>query len=391
MPLRCFVPAVALLSCLALGCSEPAPDFEFFDACDPRAVPDGACYAARRDPASAKVDLAMALAVRYIDEHPAAEHRWNWEEGVMMFAMTELYRVTGDVRVRDYYKTWIDHHLDEGYVIVWSDSCPPALSALALYIESGEPDYAEVGAEVFRFLAEDALRTDEGGISHLGALNVRTLWVDSLFMFGMNFTRWGEYQDDKSLLGEMGDQLDIFADLLQSESGMFVHAHGWPNSYDDDIYWGRGNSGVTVATADYLRARLLRHERDGRAEDILAAQIGGVLATQDADSGLWWSIVNRPGEIYLETSASALFAYGMARAYRYGLVGDEVLAPVAAAMAGIDTMIVVDELDRPLVTGISGPTGVGEFDDYARVRLEDDLSYGVGAVILALIETSGLL
>lgn len=371
------------------ACSSERPDFAFFDACDPRQVPDAACYAGKRHPASARVALATELALRFIEEHPAFEQEWNWEEGVLMYAMTELYRITDDVRIRDYYKAWIDHHIAESYSIFWSDSCPPALAAIALHAELGDEVYGEVAREVLRYLAVDALRTDEGGISHLGSFDLRTLWIDSLFMFGMVLTRWGEFDNDNGALDEMGDQLAIFADLLQSSSGLFVHAHDWPVNHDTDIYWGRGNSWVTVATADYLRARLLRYQSDQRAQQILQSQIRGVLETQDS-TGAWWTVMNRPGDTYLEISATALLAYGMARAYRYGLASTEVLGPVENAVAAVESAIVRDLQNRPLVTGISSPTGVGTFSQYARVPLQDDLSYGVGGAILALVESSGL-
>jgi unsaturated rhamnogalacturonyl hydrolase len=52
--------------------------------------------------------------------------------------------------------------------------------------------------------------------------------------------------------------------------------------------------------------------------------------------------------------------------------------------------IVRDSMDRPIVTGISGPTTVGGFQTYANVPVRQDLAHGVGAAILILIETSGL-
>jgi unsaturated rhamnogalacturonyl hydrolase len=389
---RANIGAMGVISlCVALAaCDDPAPDFAFFDACDPRQVPDAECYAAKRDPASTNVALATDIALRYIDEHPAAEQEWDWGPGVLMFAMTELYRVTGDARFRDYYRDWIDHHIREGWAIVWSDSCPPALSALALFQETGGEDYRAIVDEVLVYLEEIVLRTEHGGISHLGTLNVPTLWLDSLFMFGMVLNRWGEHDGDKNALDEMSDQLRIFADLLQDDSGLLVHAHGWPLDYDDDIFWARGNSWVTASTADYLRVRLLRHESDDEATQILLSQIDGILATQDAASGMWHTIMNRGDETYLETSGTALVSYGMARAYRYGILGDEVLGPVDRALQGVRGAIVDDGDGRPVVTGISGPTGVGEFEDYASISVQDDVSYGVGAAILALVETSGL-
>ena len=46
--------------------------------------------------------------------------------------------------------------------------------------------------------------------------------------------------------------------------------------------------------------------------------------------------------------------------------------------------------DGPVVTGVSLATDPWSFEEYASVPLGDDVNYGVGAVILALIETSGL-
>jgi len=372
------------------GCSTtPPPDYEFFDSCNPKEIPDNECYASKRAPASEQVALATEIAHQYISVHPAVEQAWNWEEAVLMYAMTELYRVTGDTQIRDYYKAWIDHHIEEGYAVLVSDGCPPALVATSLYEETGDESYADISREVLRYLDEDAQRTEQGGISHMGALNIVSLWVDSLFMFGMVLNRWGELSDDEKTINLMGEQLNIFATLLQSENGLFVHAYDWPLEFDTDIYWGRGNSWVTVATADYLRVRTLRHEEDKVAEEILSKQIKGILDSQDA-SGAWWSIMNHPEEIYLETSAAALFAYGLARAYRYGFAGDEVLKPIKDAVTYVQDQIDRDEQNKPIVTGISGPTMVGTFDNYARVSLLDDASFGIGGVILALIETSGL-
>lgn len=99
---------------------------------------------------------------------------------------------------------------------------------------------------------------------------------------------------------------------------------------------------------------------------------------------------------YLETSASALFAYGLARAYRYGILGDAERKAAQKAVLGVQEMI-VDDGDGPIVTGVSIATDpwplrspTGGVDGYLDVPIEDDVNYGVGAVILALLETSGL-
>jgi len=379
---------VIVFTASVAACSEPPPpDYAFFDACDPRTPPDATCYAERRDPASADVVLALEIAHRYIDEHPPESLRWDWGEGVLMYAMTELARVTGDAGVKAYYAAWMDHHLEEGYSLGVSDSCPPALTAIARYVETGDDRYAAVARDVMHYLDEVALRTDEGGISHLGTLRIRTLWIDSLFMFGMVLDRWAEVSGDDHALDEMGTQLRIFARLLERPDGFFLHSYQWPEAHDD-VPWARGNSWVTVAGADYLRVRALRHQGDDLGV-VVARQALAVVGAQDAATGKWHTVLDR-SETYLETSATGLFAYGLARGFRYGVFGDDTLDTIRRAVAGVRSSVVRDGDGRPVVTGISGPTIVGTFDDYARVPVVDDLHYGVGAAILALIEASGL-
>ncbi len=361
----------------------------YYDKCDAD-VPAAECYATRRAPESEQVALATDIALRWMDEHPAQEQSWDWGPGVLMFALTELHRLTDDERLRDYYSAWLDHHIQEGYNIIWSDSCPPAITAIALLSETSTDEYQQVVDDVLQYLLVDARRTDYGGISHNGDLGAPSIWVDSVFMFGMVLTRWGELSGDVSFLDLMSEQMGIFAPRLQHENGLMQHAFDWPGNVDTDIYWNRGNSWVTASLSEYLRVRLLRGEFDPAVQKVFTDQVRGALELQDPDTGLWWTIMNRPGEIYQETSGPALFAYGMARAYRYGFLGEQELAAALRAVEGVRGRIEPDAQGRPVVTDISLGTDPTNFETYASVPLRDDINYGVGAAILALIETSGL-
>lgn len=374
---------------------ETAP-FQPFDYCEPDTPPDAQCYAEKRDPQSANIKLAKAIADKQLALHPPETLKWDWGETVMLLGLVELYRVTGETKYRDYYKAWMDYHIQEGYLLGSSDTCAPAAVALALLKETGEDKYRGVMDAALNYLYNEALRTEEGGLNHLGiwdGLGI-TLWVDSLFMFGNVLTGWGEYADDLQALDEYTFQHEIFTRLLQEELGFYKHAYGYKGEQDDNVYWARGNSWVTVASFDHLRARQGRGEWNEGIAGIKAAvdwQVSAILDYQDEESGLFWTILNRPGESYLETSATALFALGMARGYRYDLADETVLPAIKAAMDGVRSKIITDDQDRPVITDISGPTGVGHFEMYATLDVYDDISYGIGAVLMALIETSGLL
>ncbi|MBW2526546.1 MAG: glycoside hydrolase family 88 protein [Deltaproteobacteria bacterium] len=361
--------------------------------CTPSSPTPEGPFSTERDPSSARVELAEAIAERFMSQHPPEELTWDWGEAVLVAGLVDLYRVTADARYRDYYQAWIDYYLGVGYdhLIVASDRCPPALAAFALYQETCHEPYRQVVDRVLTYLYDEAARTEQGGISHLGTSEIfrPTLWVDSLFMFGGLLTRYGAFADDARALDEMGAQVDIFAALLQDSNGWFRHSYNWELSHDD-LYWARGNGWVTASVAEYLRVRQDRGESDAQARQALESQAAAITASQDAATGLWWNILDRPGEIYLETSAAALFALGLARGYRDGLFDAAVLPVIDAAMAGVESRIETDPEGHPVVTGISGPTTVGTFEAYADVPLGDDIHYGLGAVILALLETSGL-
>lgn len=349
------------------------------------------------DPESDQVALATALALRYIDTHPYEDEIWDWKSGVLMHALAELYEVTGDQRLHDYYQSWLDYRIDQGYQMLWSDSCPPAITAVALLAEAPDDAYQQVVDDTLEYLDVTAPRTEEGGISHNGNLGKISIWLDSLFMFGTVLNRWGELAGDEARLDMMSEQIRIFADVLQDDNGFMRHAQDWPG-YDESIYWARGNSWVVASLADYLRIRLEQDQTDAEVEQIFRDHVRAIIGAQDEATGRWQTVMSHPDEAgnYLETSASALFAYGIARAYRYGILGDAERDVATKAVEGVEQMV-VDDGDGPSVTGVStatdpwplrSPTG-GE-DGYLDVPIEDDVNYGVGAVILALIETSGL-
>ncbi|WP_437757444.1 glycoside hydrolase family 88/105 protein [Sorangium sp. So ce1389] len=383
--------AASVIAAAAAGCSSD-PGAGSGEAC--AATPPSAedAFARERAPGSESIALARAVADRWMAEHPAESLSWDWGEGTVMLSLVDLHRVTQHAPYRDYYRRYIDRHIEYGYEITTSDRCPPALAALALHEETCAAPYGKVVDDVLRYLYEEARRTEQGGISHLGVspLFEPTLWVDSLFMFGNVLVRAGERAGDPRPLDEFSNQFKIFASLLQDEPGLFRHAYNWAAAQDPDVYWARGNAWVTAAGYEYLRARAARGERDDAVAAALDRQVAAVLEAQDPETGLWWTIMNRPGEIYLETSATALFAAGLARGLRHGFLDASVRPAIDSAMTGVRSRIALDGSGRPVVMGISGPTTVGKLEDYAAVELRDDISYGVGAVILALVETSGL-
>jgi unsaturated rhamnogalacturonyl hydrolase len=382
--------ALVLAAFASAACSKSSSGIS--PACTATSPSTSDPFAKAHAPDSAQIALARAIADRYMTENPPTSVAWGWGEGTLMEGIAELYRVTTAPTYRDYLRQWMDPYVANGYSVTKSDDCPPALSAIVLYQTSCSDGYANVVQTVLHLLYDDALRTSDGGISHFGTSTIfpPTLWIDSLFMFGSVLVRWGEASGDARALDEYASQYKVFQSHLQDSTGFFVHAFNWVAPQDPGVYWGRGNGWVVASGFDYLRVRAARGETDDAILSSLRQLALAITKAQDTATGLWWTVVNRPGETYLETSASALFALGLARGYRAGLLDASVLPTVHHAMDGVRTKIVLDAQGRPVVTGVSGPTDPGRFSTYASVPVQSDLTYGVGAVILALIEESGI-
>jgi len=358
------------------------------------------------------LNLASAIAERYIAKHPFESQLWDWEEAILMFSLTELYRRTQNSVFLEYPKEWMDYHIKKGYHIDRIDFCPPALTSIALYKELHLSKYLDVSKKIVYYMLEEAPRTKDGGILPLDLSLYKFPFIvsDHLFHLGMVLGRWSELTGDDKALDEFRRQILFSANKLLQNSGFFLHSWGW--KYDDkeikkvvfrehdwqgvpsgsksvqqsDIFWARGNAWVTVALYEYLRLRKLRGETDNEIKNILKRHVNAVTSTQDQETGLWWTVLNRPRETYLETSASSLFAYGLALGDNNGF-GDQITRnSLIKAIKGINSRITVDDQNCPFVTGISQPTGIGNFDHYAGIRMKDDISYGVGATILFLTE-----
>ena len=372
---------VASLFIFALSaCSaEPPPDWCFDEP------PDEVCFRNKRPGDHPNLLRASAIARAFMQRHPAVELKWGWEDGVLLTALSALHRVTQDDQIERYLRAYFSHHDQQNIAFEVSDDCPPV--AAAVYLGGFESMVDSMN----RYLDQQALRTPEGLLNHNGVLELipPSAWLDSLFMFGMPLMRQAEFQGRSSRLDFYAVQLRLFLDTLQDDSGLFIHADRyWINAQDDGVFWARGNGWVTAAVAEYLRLRRNQGETDPVVLDAFKRQIDALVERQAA-SGRWWTLLSDPGAVYQETSATALFAFGMARAWRYGALDDTILPIIHRAVDGVLAKV-SDRDGGPVVTDISGPTMAGTRAVYAQVPLREDLSFGVGSVLLALIESAGL-
>ncbi len=172
------------------------------------------------------------------------------------------------------------------------------------------------------------MRLADGTLSRNRPLH-DTLWLDDLYMSVPALAQMGV------LTGETKYFDDAVKQILQFSSRMFLkennlYRHGWVEAMDPHpaFHWGRANGWAIVAMTELLS--VLPENHPGRPA-VLAqyrAHVAGLAATQGR-TGLWHQLLDR-NDSYLETSASAMFVYSIARGINRGWLDPLAYGPMVS-------------------------------------------------------------
>lgn len=352
----------------------------------PRPMNEAVCGAVM--PASR---LAL-VAQRVRADHPKPPP-FDWGEGVMMAGMVQASVTSGQPGDVTFVKNWADHWRAyglrrilegegerlKGYCGHWG----PGLAVIMLYEQTGDSVYLEMARQVAAFIEKDATRLKDSGLGHWKG-NYQ-LWVDTLYMACPVLARLSKIDNRPELMDDAVRQLEIYAKRLQDEkTGLFYHMYDEPTDKHTEVLWARGNGWTAMSYVEVLKLLDRSSPTWSKLRGDFKRQVAGLLATQDPQSGLWHTVLDRP-ESYLETSASAMFVYALAEACRLGLLD---LSPELWRATEHGWVGLVGKVDREgRVYDVSGGTGPSGYKDYAE-KIRGTYTWGTGAYLLAASELS---
>jgi len=168
------------------------------------------------------------------------------------------------------------------------------------------------------YICAKQFRLEDGTLARQRPL-ANSLWLDDLYMSVPALAQMGHLTGKRHYFDEAVKQVTQFAArMFNRRKGLYMH--GWVAGLDvhPEYLWGRANGWALMAKTELLE--LLPIDHPGRASilDLLRAQIRGLAENQSGD-GLWHQLLDRD-DSYLETSASAIFVYGIARAINRGWI-----------------------------------------------------------------------
>jgi unsaturated rhamnogalacturonyl hydrolase len=156
-----------------------------------------------------------------------------------------------------------------------------------------------------------------------------SLWLDDLYMSVPALAQMGVLTGERSYFDDAVKQIVQFSErMFVGEKGLYMH--GWIGGMEPHpvFHWGRANGWAIMAMTELLT--VLPQEHPGR-EKVLAiyrAHVRGIAATQGG-AGLWHQLMDR-NDSYLETSASAIFTYCIARGINQGWLDARAYVPVVS-------------------------------------------------------------
>ena len=130
--------------------------------------------------------------------------------------------------------------------------------------------------------------------------------------------------------------------------------------------------------------------------DILNREAAAIEKFQDAKTGVWWDIIDLGGKEknYLESSASAMFVYALARGVREGYLPEKYMKVATRGWEGIKKEFIktnakgeTDWEGTVSVSGLGGnPYRDGSFEYYMSEKLRTNDAKGLGPAIRAALE-----
>lgn len=207
-----------------------------------------------------------------------------------------------------------------------------------------------------------------------------TLWLDDLYMSLPAIVQMGVLTGDKKYFDEAVKQYGLFSKrMFNPERGLYMH--GWVEGMDPhpQFHWARANGWAILTKIELLDALPANHAGRAQILAMLKKHAYGLAQRQDG-TGFWHQLLDR-NDSYLETSATAIYAYCFARAVNKGWLDAKAYGP-AALLAWNAVSTKVNKEGQ--VEGTCVGTGMG-FDPafYYYRPVNNFAAHGYGPVLLA--------
>ena len=333
----------------------------------------------------------------------------SYEWGVTYSAMLRAAETTGDGKYSDYVKTRLDF-LSKWVAAVKQKFPLEYIRSKRLFNQPIDPhaldDAGAVCASMIKaqrsgltndlrpminhyinYVFTKEYRLKDGTIAR-NRPQKNTLWLDDMYMAIPAIAQMGKLTGEKKYFDDAVNQVKLYVQrMFNKEKGLYMH--GWVESMEThpELRWARANGWALMAKVELLDVLPENHPGRNFVLQQLKAHVKA-LASYQSGTGFWHQLLDRE-DSYLETSATAIYAYCIAHACNKGWIDPMIYGPMSIlAWNAVTTKV----NDKGQIEGTCVGTGMA-FDPafYYYRPINVFAAHGYGPVLLAGAEIIQLL
>ncbi len=345
--------------------------------------------------------------------------KYSYKSSIVLEALYRAAKVLGSDELFNYVSNMIDYYVPEDGVVrtykledYSMDQVRMGNIIIELYKLTGQKKL-KTALDMFYKQLQGQPKTPSGGFWHKKRYP-NQMWLDGLYMQGPFYALYTkEFGGLKECLDDITFQFELVYDkTLDPQTGLLRHAwdesctQPWcdPKTGKSQEVWARALGWYVMALADLLEIvpnqEIYKSYRDRFLK--LALQLAPVvLRYQDAESGMWWQVMDKAGvgANYLESSATCMFIYYFAKMNRLGYLDSTYRVAAQKAFDGLCQREVTSSEDGELFlhntcksaglgrASVDGPYRPADFKYYTEGEpRETDNLHGVGPFISAALE-----
>ncbi|MES2797987.1 MAG: glycoside hydrolase family 88 protein [Bacteroidota bacterium] len=334
---------------------------------------------------------------------------WNYEIGVVSMGFERLWKATGDFKYYQYIKHIFDKFItEEGEIRTYkmgdynSDNIPSGRQLLTFYQTQNIAKYKKA-ADKLKNQIDWMPRNSAGGYWHK-LIYPTQMWLDGLYMIEPFHANLAQMTNDMHGFSEVTHQFVLMEKYTRDPKTGLLY-HGWDESKlqlwadkktgQSPNFWSRAMGWYMMGLVDVLDYYPENHPDRKILTDILVRLSSSIVKFQDPTTGTWWQVTNLGGKEgnYLESSASAMFAYSLAKGIRKGYLPKTYIPSVKKAFNGIIKEFVVEENGLThYIKGVGGaglggnPYRDGSYDYYVKEPTRVDDLKAIGPFMQACVE-----
>lgn len=369
-------------------------------------------------PISSELPLSERIAQSFVRRHPGnvtydeymTKTEWNYEQGVMLEGLRQMYELTGDELYFNFIKGNLDHYIENNgaiktypYDAFNLDKIKPGGALLFVYSKTGAEKY-KFAADTLMRQIKNQPRTKSGGFWHKKRYPYQ-MWLDGLFMAEPFYAQYSEMFNQAENYEDIFFQFtEVYNRTLDKNTGLLYHA--WNENREQKWadketgcsphFWGRAIGWYMMAIVDVLDYIPEDHPKRVELYNILGNVSEAITAVRDHETKLWFQVLDLPEKEgnYLEASCATMFTYAMAKGANKGYIDNkftqiakESYEAIMKHHVEIDENGYIDLLNTCSAAGLGGnPYRDGSFEYYISEPTRKNDFKGYGPLLYSAIE-----